>query len=122
MKYSKSLITQIRCELLSHTTDAERAAARNCQLLGWKVVRQQPIATGRKLYFADIYLPEIKTIIEADGGYHYTQNQKRKDNNRSSGIWRLGYHVVRLNNHDAKDIDKIKAKIALILRKIEKDI
>ena len=85
--------------------------------LGYKVVRQQPINTGRRIYFADLYLPELKTIFELDGGYHYTANQKRLDSNRSSGIWRMGYHVVRLSNRDAKDKEKIKAKINLILRK-----
>lgn len=117
MKPTKTLINQIRCDLLSHTTDAEKAAARICSQLGHKVVLQQPIITGRKLYFADIYLPEIKTIIELDGGYHFTRNQKRKDGNRSAGIWRLGYHVVRLSNHDARDINKVKAKIDMIIRK-----
>ena len=117
MKPSKALIRQIRYDLLSHTTEAENAAARNCKLLGYEIVQQQPITTGRKLYFADIYIPSIKTILELDGGYHYTKDQKRKDGNRSSGIWRLGYHVVRLSNHDARDIKKVKAKIDMIIRK-----
>ena len=117
MEYTKALINQIRYELLSHTSDAEKAAILNCERLGYKVIRQQPIMTGRKLYFADIYLPEIRTALECDGGYHYTKNQKRKDGNRSAGIWRLGYHVVRLSNHDARDIHKVKAKIDMILRK-----
>jgi len=117
MKPSKALIRQIRYDLLSHTTEAEKAAARNCKLLGYEIVQQQPITTGRKLYFADIYIPSLKLIIELDGGYHYTKDQKRKDGNRSSGIWRLGYHVVRLSNHDARDIKKVKAKIDMIIRK-----
>ena len=117
MRYSKALIRQIRCDLLLHTTDAEKAAAKSCTLLGYKVIPQQPIATGRKLYFADIYLPEIKLIIEVDGGYHFTKDQKRKDGNRSSCIWRLGYHVVRLNNHDARNQKKVKEKIDIILHK-----
>jgi very-short-patch-repair endonuclease len=117
LKVNKALIRQIRCKLLSNTTDAEKAAAQNCLLLGYRIVRQQPIMTGRRLYFADIYLPEIKTILELDGGYHYTKDQKRKDNNRSSGIWRLGYHVVRLSNHNARDINKLRAKINLIKKK-----
>lgn len=117
MKPSKTLIRQIRCDLLSHTTDAEKAAAKICTQLGYKVIPQQPIVTGRKLYFADIYLPEIKTIVELDGGYHFTKDQKRKDGNRSSGIWRLGYHVARLSNHDARNPKKIKAKIDMIQRK-----
>ncbi len=117
MKLTKALVRQIRCDLLYRTTDAEKAAAKICAKLGYKVILQQPITTGRKLYFADIYLPEIKTIIELDGGYHYTKLQRRKDDNRSAGIWRLGYHVVRLSNHDARDLRKVKAKIDMILRR-----
>lgn len=118
MKPSKTLINRMRQDLMSKTSNAEKAAIRNCELLGYKVVRQQPIMTGRKLYFADIYLPELKVIMEIDGGYHYTNKQKRKDSNRSAGIWRMGYHVVRLSNHDARNINKIKAKIDLIKKKI----
>ena len=118
MQPSKALINRMRQDLLSKTSDAEKAAIENCKKLGYKVVRQQPITTGRKLYFADIYLPDFKTIVEVDGDYHYTSFQKRKDNNRSSGIWRMGYHVVRLSNHDARDIGKVKAKLKIIKRKL----
>lgn len=118
MKPSKALINRMRQDLMSKTSDAEKAAIRNCELLGYKVVRQLPVTTGRKLYFADIYIPSLKLIIEVDGGYHYTSSQKRKDSNRSSGIWRMGYHVVRLSNHDARNINKVKAKIELIKNKL----
>nr|DAH40024.1 MAG TPA: Very-short-patch-repair endonuclease [Caudoviricetes sp.] len=118
MKPSKTLINRMRQDLMSKTSNAEKAAIRKCELLGYKVVRQQPIMTGRKLYFADIYLPELKVIMEIDGGYHYTNKQKRKDSNRSAGIWRMGYHVVRLSNHDARNINKIKAKIELIKKNL----
>lgn len=118
MQPSKALINRMRQDLLSKTSDAEKAAIRNCIKLGYKVVRQQPITTGRKLYFADIYIPSLKLIIEVNGGYHYTSNQKRKDGNRSAGIWRMGYHVVRLSNHDARDINNVKAKLELIKRKL----
>lgn len=120
MKASKALVRRIRQDLMSKTSDAEKAAIRNCERLGYKVVRQQPILTGQKMYFADIYLPDLKTIVEIDGAYHYTKCQKRKDNNRSAGIWRMGYHVVRLSNHDARDINKVKAKIELIKRRYRK--
>lgn len=118
MKPSKALINRMRQDLMSKTSNAEKAAIRNCELLGYKVVRQQPVTTGRKLYFADIYLPELKVIVEIDGGYHYTNKQKRKDGNRSAGIWRMGYHVVRLSNHDARNINKVKAKIELIKKNL----
>lgn len=116
-RLSRKIVANLRRDLLSKLTDAEKAAAFYCKRLGYAIILQQPIDTGRKLYFADIYIPEIRTIIECDGGYHYMDTQKRKDANRSSGLWRLGYHVVRLSNHDCRNIEKIKAKINLIVRK-----
>lgn len=111
MKISKALIRQIRCDLLSHTTDAEKAAAKICTQLGYKVIPQQPIVTGRKLYFADIYIPALKLIIEVNGGYHFTDNQRRKDKNRSQGVRRLGYSLFNITNKNARDIKKIEQLI-----------
>ncbi len=101
---------------MSHTSGAEKSAYRILCALGYRVIRQYPVNTGRKQYFADLYIPELRCIVEIDGGYHYTQNQKRLDANRSSGLWRLGYHVLRLSNKAAYDTNKIKAKIAILAR------
>ena len=114
-KPSSKWINRRRQELLGTTTDAEKAAYNNVVRLGFSPIRQFPIWTGRRMYFADLYIKEIKTIIELDGGYHYTSRQKRLDNNRSNGLWRMGYHVVRLPNHDSRNILKIKNKILLII-------
>ena len=116
-KVSERWIRMRRADLMAHASDAEKTAYQILLALGYSVIRQQPISTGRRIYFADLYLPELKTIFELDGGYHNTTNQKRLDNNRSSGIWRMGYHVVRLSNRDARDPSKIQSKINLIHRK-----
>lgn len=116
VKPSNQWIKQRRTELASKSSDAEKAAYKNLVKLGYLTIRQYPIWTKRKIYFADLYIPKLKTIMEIDGGYHFTSKQKRLDNNRSSGLRRLGYHVVRLNNQDARNINKIKFKILLILR------
>ena len=116
-KPSDRWIRQRRAELLSKSSDAEKAAFKNLVRLGFKPIRQYPVWTKRRIYFADLYIASLKLIVEIDGGYHYTARQKRLDGNRSSGLWRLGYHVVRLSNRDARDISKIKAKIILISRK-----
>lgn len=118
-KPSDKWIRQRHAELLSKSSDAEKAAFKNLVCLGFKPVRQYPVWTKRRMYFADLYIPSLKLIIEIDGGYHYTARQKRLDGNRSSGLWRLGYHVVHLSNRDARDISKIKAKIIIVLRKID---
>lgn len=122
MKPSKALVNRTRQELIYKTSDAEKAAICNCLRLGYKVIRQQPIVTGRKLYFADIYIPSLKLIIEVNGGYHFTDNQKRKDRNRSQGVRRLGYSLFNITNKDARDIKKIeqlinKAKNGKIINK-----
>ena len=103
-----------RAELMAHRSDAEKAAYSVLCTLGYKVIRQYPINTGRRLYFADLYVPALKAVIEIDGNYHYTRDQRRLDTNRSNGLWRMGYHVLRLSNHDARDPNKIKSKIAFL--------
>lgn len=117
---SSKYIKLRRNDLMSNTTNAEKAAVRNVRRLGYECVLQYPIQTGRKLYYADVYIPKLRLIIEIDGGYHSTNEQKRKDRNRSAGIRRLGYHVVRLSNHDARDKNKVQGKIRMILHKAKR--
>lgn len=114
---SKQWLRLRRADLMAKSSEAERVTFRTINALGYRVVRQYPINTGRRIYFADLYIPALKLILEVDGGYHFTTKQRRLDNNRSHGIWRKGYHVVRLSNHDARNPEKIKAKIRLILNK-----
>lgn len=117
-KPSDKWIRQRRAELSSHTSQAEKCAYRNLLRLGYNPVRQYPIWTGKRIYFADLYIRELRLVIEIDGGYHTTSNQKRLDKNRSGGLWRLGLHVVRLSNHDARDITKVYSKIQAVKTKI----
>lgn len=116
-KPSNKWIRQRRVELSSHTSQAEKCAYNNLLKLGYNPIRQYPIWTGRRIYFADLYIRDLRLVIEIDGGYHTTSKQKRLDKNRSGGLWRLGLHVVRLSNHDARDVIKIKSKLQLIKSK-----
>lgn len=79
--------------------------------MGLKAIRQFPINTGRHVYFADLYIPSLRLVVEIDGGYHTTRLQRRLDRNRSANIRRLGYHVCRLSNRDARSVPKIREKI-----------
>lgn len=110
----------IRCELLAHTTDAEAAASKILTKLNIPHILQHRIYTGRKVYYADIYIPKYKLILEIDGGYHYTQEQKRKDTNRSAGIRRLGYHIFRLSNKEARNAKVVLRKICALAKKKDK--
>lgn len=100
-----------RSELIEKSTSAEKSACAILTRLGIRHVRQYPIWTGRRQYFADIYIPSLKLVLEIDGDYHFSKTQKRLDENRSAGIRRLGYSVCRLANKDARNPEKVTNKI-----------
>ena len=53
-----------------------------------------------KFYVADIYLPELNLIVEVDGGYHTTEEQKEKDYDRDQDLKSVGYKVFRCTNEE----------------------
>lgn len=56
---------------------------------------------GQRIFLVDFWLPEIKTLIEIDGGYHTTPEQIKKDTDRDNYIKSVGYHpVLRLTNEE----------------------
>ena len=117
MALSEKWIKQRKLELLAKSSKAEKSAYKILLTFGVDVVRQKPIVTGRRIYFADLFLPKYNLILEIDGGYHYTAEQKRLDTNRSNSLWRMGYHVCRLSNRDAHNPEKLIAKIKLATKK-----
>ncbi len=89
-----------RCrDLRKNQTDAERklwSILRNRQLAGTKFRRQ--FAIGR--YILDFYSPEYKLGIEADGGQHYEDKGRLKDEQRSKELSQLGVEVIRFSDRD----------------------
>ena len=53
-----------------------------------------------KFYIADIYIPELNLIVEIDGGYHDTAEQKEKDYDRDLDLISVGYKVFRCTNEE----------------------
>ena len=64
-----------------------------------------PIYANGHWYFADFYIPDYHCIIEIDGGYHFTREQRIKDIERQMDLEENGYLVYRLSNNDCEDID-----------------
>ena len=96
-----------RNELLSKSTSAEKSVCRILDYLNIRYIRQYKIKTAQKTFYADIYIPALRLIIEVDGKYHNTQTQKRLDANRSACIRKLGFHIYRIDNtkaHSAKNV------------------
>ena len=76
-------------------TDAEARLwhhLRDRRLLGFKFVRQYPIAP----YYADFACREAMLIVEADGGQHNTE----RDAVRDRTIRGAGYTILRFWNND----------------------
>ncbi|AZB23012.1 endonuclease domain-containing protein [Kaistella haifensis] len=77
---------------------------RNKQLDHYKFRRQHPIS----LYIADFYCHALKLIIEVDGDYHLSDQQLKKDSERTADLISNGLHVLRFSNHEVEtDIDRV---------------
>jgi very-short-patch-repair endonuclease len=64
-------------------TEAEkrlRSKARRKQLKGHQFYRQRIIGE----YIVDFYCPKASLIIKLDGGQHYTEKARKKDNDRDN--------------------------------------
>ena len=60
---------------------------------------QKIIYTDNKHFFiADFYIPPKNLIIELDGGYHETSEQKQKDAWRTGMLNSMGYKIIRFTN------------------------
>ncbi|MCI4569088.1 endonuclease domain-containing protein [Lysobacter sp. CFH 32150] len=84
-------------DLRSNATDAERhlwQRLRMSQIGGYKFRRQVPIGG----YIADFVCPQMKLIIELDGGQHAEQTDY--DLQRSRVLLGAGFRVVRYWNDD----------------------
>ena len=114
----KKWIRNRRAELMGKAPSAESSAYNIITGMGLRVIRQHPIKTGRHVYFADLYVPSLRLVVEIDGGYHATGLQRRLDRNRSANIRRLGYHVCRLSNRDARCREKVRAKIQAMANRL----
>lgn len=81
------------------STDAEDAMwqeVRNRKVKGYKFRRQHPI----KGYIPDFVCLEKKLIVEIDGGYHNTEEQKKFDEFREKWLNENGYQMLRFTNEE----------------------
>lgn len=103
-------------ELRRNQTETEKklwSILRNRQLSDVKFRRQFSI--GR--YILDFYSPEYKVGIEADGGQHYDENGKERDDARANDLAKKGIEILRFNNIDI--LTNIEGVCETIRHKIE---
>ncbi len=73
-------------------------------------------------YYPDLRVAGTKVLIEIDGGYHSSRNQKSKDAQRTKNLERYGFIVLRFTNEQVKQKDLLinKVRQALNIREAKK--
>lgn len=98
-------------KLRENPTQAEEVmwlSLSNNQLDGYKFRRQHPLLN----YVTDFYCHQLKLVIEIDGEYHQTVEQKKLDKERTLNIEFQGLYVIRFTNAEVLlDIDSVLSKI-----------
>ena len=61
---------------------------------GQSCLRQHVIGN----YIVDFLFRKSKVIVEIDGGYHFIEEQQKKDAMRAEWLKRQGYRVIRFTN------------------------
>lgn len=85
--------------------------------LGVKFRRQHPIES----YIVDFVCLQSALIVEVDGGYHETTEQKIYDEERTRVLNEIGFTVIRFNNDEVLNrLEKILSKIKEVLVKTER--
>ena len=88
-------------------TPAEKKFKEFLNICGICYEFQKPIYVGGKGYILDFSIHSKalnKNIcVEIDGEYHYTTEQRKKDNKRDKILHEAGWSVIRLSNHQVLD-------------------
>lgn len=111
-------IAKYKGELIAKATKEEKLAKIILKDMKVKFTFQQEfICKSGKFYFMDFYLPLIKVGIEIDGGYHFTDTQQAKDDERTKDLKKNGIDIYRFTNSDVIDVEKFRNGILNILER-----
>ena len=109
--FNKKATKEKRKTLRKNGTDAERllwSKLRNKQINGYKFFRQYGIGQ----YIVDFYCPQLKAVIEVDGGQHYTHEGLEHDKQREERMVSCGIKTIRFSNLDIlKNINGVLMRI-----------
>ena len=110
LRYKEGL-KELSRQLRKNMTDAEKlvwSKIRGKQLKEFQFYRQKPIGN----FIADFYCPKAKLVIELDGGQHYSNEGKKKDEMRDSYMKSLGMTVLRFSDREVfEQLDAVMQKI-----------
>ena len=83
--------------LRTNMTDAEQVLwhrLRRKQIHGAQFYRQKPLLT----FIVDFYCPAARLVVELDGGQHFEEKHRFKDDARDALLAELSLRVLRFDN------------------------
>ncbi len=78
----------------------------------WRFRRQHPIGD----YIADFICLSEKLVVEVDGEYHNTEEQRIDDKVRTHSLRQMGFRVIRFSN------EEVDADIISVIRRIKEEL
>lgn|SRR3990167_3972844 len=106
--------------LKNNETQSEKILKDKLSMIAGLIFKDQHIykvGNKRKPFIVDFWLPELKTVIEVDGEYHNSSEQKEKDLKRDLIIADKGHKIIRIKNNIAETIS-----MSDLLKLLELDI
>lgn len=82
---------------------------------GVEFIHQAPFVLDGKIYFADFYIPALRTLIEVDGCSHENVRTQRNDYLRDDAFASYRMQTYRIQNSVAKDKNKLDETLTMIL-------
>lgn len=74
---------------------------------------QKGFIKGDFYCIVDFYLPKRKLVIEVDGGYHFSDEMRKKDYARDKYLESRGFKTLRISNRAADNISKESLNILM---------
>jgi len=103
-----------RYELLKAFAHENRQNATLAEQVLWEHIRKKQLGvqfTRQHIigdYIADFMAPDIRLIVEVDGGYHAEREQAEDDVIRTLNLNAMGFNVIRFTNEDVMyDIENV---------------
>jgi very-short-patch-repair endonuclease len=111
---------KFRADLVKNQTPSETKMKAILKFMGIKYEFQKIFYTETTFYIVDFYLPDRNIVIELDGGYHNTKEQKAKDKKRSKALMGEIDGVYRLKNEAVENVEITKKLVEGFLAEDEK--
>lgn len=117
---SKDISERFRKELVSKATGAElkfkQFLDKNMVAYKFQKIVYVSVDCRQKFYIADFFFKQYNLIVELDGGYHNTPDQKIKDDMRTMHLRRAGYFVLRFDNSRTDDCRSLYNEILAFIQ------